>query len=162
MSAVPLCLVVGTLTLGVAEVGVVEDLENVLGDRLGVLLVVIPSPHDTLDRVLDNDLGNLTSGLVEQKGKVVLGNVSRLSQRVSYLGEERMRWVRRVPVVPNLVLVVRVNDGLRRGLQGVGGIANEGLDERLHRRDDEDGHRVADLLGQGAETGNAVDSVLLR
>lgn len=117
------------------EVGVEQALENVLCDLLRRDAVVVPGLDDAINRVGDNSLGNLTRGLVQQQRKVVLRQ-----ERVSRVGS--------IPVIPYLLLVVRIDDRLRRRAQRVGSGTYEGLDERLQGGDDKHGDRVCDLLDQ--------------
>lgn len=70
-----------------------------------------------------------------------------------------MSRVRRVEVVPDLVLVVRVNYLLRGALENGRSLAKEGLDEWLKSSHNEDTNRVGDLLNQGAETRDFLDCV---
>lgn len=56
----------------VAEVGVVQTLQNLTDDSVGIDASVVPGLNDGIDSVLDNDLGDLSCGLVENIVKVVL------------------------------------------------------------------------------------------
>lgn len=136
------------LGLAVDKVRVEETLENLVDELVGVGVGVAPGLDNALDRELDDNLGNLPGGLVEDKTKVVLG-------------EERVGGVRRVPVVPDLVLVDSVDDGLRRRAEGRGGRAEEGLDKGLEGGHDKDGNRVADLVNERAKAGNLLEGVLI-
>lgn len=126
-----------------------KALKNVLDGLTRVNVGVAPSLGDTLYRELDNELSNLPGGLVEQDSKVVFG-------------EERVGGVRGIGVVPDLELVVGVGveNSLRRLGKRLSGSAEEGFDIGLNGGHDENGHRVANLLSEGAETGNSVDRVL--
>lgn len=49
-----------------------EALQHLLSNLVGVAARVLPRSDDALDGELDNRLGDLTSGLVEENGEVVL------------------------------------------------------------------------------------------
>ena len=54
----------GGLTVGIAEVWVVQTLQDGVGDMTRVDRRVVPRLDDRVDGVLDNDLGDFTCGLV--------------------------------------------------------------------------------------------------
>ena len=69
--------------------------------------------------------------------------------------------VRAVPVIPYLVLVVRVDDGLGGSTKRRGSRPKQGLDEWLEGSDDEDRNRVGNLIDERRHARDTVNGVLV-
>lgn len=124
-----------------------QTLKNILGDLLRRDAGVVPSLDNAVDGVCDNGPGDVASGFIQQKRKVVFG-------------KERVCGIRSVPVIPHFFLIVRVDDSLGARAQSIGSGTDQRLDERLECGDDEHRDRIGDLLDKARETGNAVDGDL--
>ena len=72
-----------------------------------------------------------------------------------------MSGIRRIPVVPNFILIYRIDDGLRRLAESGGSGSDEGFDKRFERCDDEDSDRAANLFHQPEQSRNPVYGVLV-
>jgi len=122
-----------------------ETLENWLSDGLRVDTGIVPCLDDEVDGILDNSPCDLSGGLIEDQSKVVLG-------------QERVGGVGSVSVVPNLFLVVVVDDSLRSLTESSNGGADQWLDEWFEGGNDEYRDVVGDLFDQTRESRDFVDS----
>ena len=113
------------LTSSVMEIGMEETLQDVFSHMLGWDARVVPSPDHGIHTVLDNSLGDLSSWLVQDEREMVLG-------------KERMGRIGCVPVVPDLILIMRINDSGGRGTECIGSSAQKWLNVWLKGGNNED------------------------
>jgi hypothetical protein len=76
------------------------------------------------------------------------------------LAEERVRRVRRLRIIEDLVLVVAVDDSARRLHELRAGRLEQRLEVRLERRVDEDRDRVLQFLDEAPEPWDFFDRIL--
>lgn len=72
-----------------------------------------------------------------------------------------MSWIRGVPVIPDFILIVRVEDRLGGFAECSGSRPDERFDERFEGSDDEDGDGVTDFLDQSGQTWYPIDGILI-
>lgn len=115
------------------EVGVEQTLQDIFSDFVNVDRRIIPSLNHQIDRVNEDDLGQMPSRLVQYQVEMILA-------------KEGMRGIASQRVIEYLVLVMGI-DNLRGGeLESIGRSLKDRLHERLHGREHEHGYGVANLL----------------
>jgi len=116
----------------IMEVGMEETLQNLLGHLIDRHTRIVPGFDNEIDGIFDDGLGDLAGRLVQDQGEVVLNKGTVMGptgpKEYAHLSEERVRRIRSVPVVPDLILIMRIYDGLRRLTKS----CSSGPDERFH------------------------------
>lgn len=137
----------GQLTSSIVEVGVEQALKKILRDVLSRNTGVVPGLDNSVDPILDNGLSDLSRRLIQDESEMILRQ-----EGVSRVGS--------VPVVPDFVLIVRIDDSSGGSTEGRSRRTQERLDKWLESRDNEHRDRVGDLLDQARKSGNPVNSHL--